>query len=257
MYACISLLSHVGFHHDMGLAKNLFRYFVKCYRKTQTNFLVNEVESRVNSSLGYPRMSVCECLSLGLSIIVEESFNIMSGKLDGTCPWKCSGSKAGKGNERFSCLKCRFSLNSHFQCLGVFTSATLFIQFHWESTSGSFSGLCHVAVILEGDLRGFNSLLYRFKQALYFQSSTSLSPLVLPLGKFPWSLQACELALTLLCLSSPSILNSQKWDLPKLLNPIYGFLLWSLVPCALTYFYSFLLPLLHLCTKEKFFWSKW
>lgn len=28
------------------------------------------------------------------------------------------------------------------------------------------------------------------------------------LGKFPWSLQACELALTLLCLSSSSILNS-------------------------------------------------
>ena len=69
----------------LGWPKNLFRYFVKCYRKTQTNFLANEVESKVvSSSLGYPRMSICECLSLGLSIIVGESFNIVSGKLDGT-----------------------------------------------------------------------------------------------------------------------------------------------------------------------------
>ena len=104
----------MGFHHGIGLAKNLFRYFVKCYRKTQTNFLVNEVESRVNSWLGYSRMSVC------FSGVIYYSRRILQyhvWKLDGTCAWLCSKSKAGKGNERFSCLKCRFSLNSHFQCL--------------------------------------------------------------------------------------------------------------------------------------------
>ena len=168
-----------------GWPKNLFRYFVKCYRKTQTNFLFNEVESRVNSSLGYPHMSVCECLSLGLSIIVEESFNIMSGKLDGTCPWLCSGSKAGKGNERFSCLKCRFSLNSRFQCL-VFSHLQPFFSVSLENQLLIFFRALSCGCNFRRGIWEDSILCYTdSKQALYFQSSTSLSSLVLPLRQVP------------------------------------------------------------------------
>lgn len=85
----------------------------------------------------------------------------------------------------FLFLKCRFSLNSHFQCL-VFSHLQPFYSVSLENQLLIFFRAMSCGCNFRRGVWKDSVLCYiDSKQAVYFQSSTSLSSLVLPLRQVP------------------------------------------------------------------------